>query len=101
MDALEEIQVWYISQCNGDWEHKYGINITTLDNPGWSFQVDLTDTELDGLEFKENSYRVGVDADTSGNNWMECKVANNKFIGYGGPEKLEEIIKIFLNWAKH
>jgi hypothetical protein len=32
---LNELQVWYGAQCNGSWEHTYGIKIETLDNPGW------------------------------------------------------------------
>jgi hypothetical protein len=35
MSCIERIQKWYLEQCNGDWEHSYGIEITTMDNPGW------------------------------------------------------------------
>lgn len=44
MDTLQELQRWYRSQCNGDWEHSYGVKIDTLDNPGWSVTVELADT---------------------------------------------------------
>jgi hypothetical protein len=40
MGLIEQIQGWYAAQCNGDWEHRYGVSIDTLDNPGWS--VTLT-----------------------------------------------------------
>jgi hypothetical protein len=30
---------WYTKQCNGDWEHSYGIRIDTIDNPGWSLTL--------------------------------------------------------------
>jgi hypothetical protein len=53
VDLLNHLQEWYASQCNGDWEHTYGISISTLDNPGWSFKVDLTDTYLFGRTFDE------------------------------------------------
>jgi hypothetical protein len=43
-DALYLLQRWYVAQCNGEWEHSYGIEIGTLDNPGWSLRVDLKDT---------------------------------------------------------
>ncbi|MCP5347672.1 MAG: immunity 53 family protein [Gammaproteobacteria bacterium] len=100
MSILQELQEWYLSQCNEDWEHTYGVSIGTLDNPGWSLEVELTDTGLEDLEFKEQSCGVGEDAESSGNDWMICKVKENIFIGYGGPRKLEEIIAVFLNWAK-
>lgn len=46
MNVLQEIQSWYISNCNGDWEHSFGVSIDTLDNPGWSVRIDLADTGL-------------------------------------------------------
>ena len=33
--VFQRLQKWYKSQCNGDWEHSFGIKIETLDNPGW------------------------------------------------------------------
>ena len=41
MHQIEQLQAWYAAQCNGKWEHTYGIAIGTLDNPGWSLSVDL------------------------------------------------------------
>lgn len=35
-NIFEWLQKWYKSQCDGDWEHEYGIKIETVDNPGWS-----------------------------------------------------------------
>jgi Immunity protein 53 len=100
MNSLHELQDWYLSQCNGDWEHTYGVSIGTLDNPGWSLEVELTDTNLEGLEFKERSYGIGKDTEPNGQDWMVCKVKDRKFVSYGGPRKLEEIISVFLAWAK-
>lgn len=100
MSALAALQEWYVSQCNGNWEHAYGISVGTLDNPGWSLTVELTDTYLEAVKFVEHSYGVGTDGDAIGNEWMTCKVENQKFVGYGGPMKLEELINVFLSWAK-
>jgi hypothetical protein len=99
MSVLAELQEWYLAQCNEDWEHTYGVSIGTLDNPGWSFTVELTGTDLETVNFVERSYGVGVDGHASGNEWLICKVENRKFIGYGGPRKLEEMMTIFLSWA--
>ncbi|UCH44768.1 MAG: hypothetical protein JSV11_10785 [Nitrospiraceae bacterium] len=42
MNNFDRLNRWYINQCNGDWEHQYGIVIETLDNPGWRVKIDLT-----------------------------------------------------------
>lgn len=48
MDMTEWLIDWYRSECNGDWEHAYGIQIDTIDNPGWSLKIDLLETSLEG-----------------------------------------------------
>jgi len=100
MSELRDLQAWYLSQCNEDWEHTYGVEIGTLDNPGWSIKIDLYDTCLDGVEYSNHSYGVGPEADPEGNDWVITKVENGQFVGYGGPEKLSELISLFLGWAK-
>ena len=47
MSTLARLEAWYLRQCNGDWEHLYGVTIETLDNPGWSVTIDLTGTKLE------------------------------------------------------
>lgn len=100
MNAIAELQEWYLSQCNGVWEHAHGVEISTLDNPGWCFIIDLSDTSLSGEEFGEYSYGVTNEVESIGDNWLICKVEDSKFVGYGGPQKLEEIINVFLSWVK-
>ena len=100
MSAVEELQSWYLSQCNEDWEHTHGVEIGTLDNPGWSLSVELTDTEMEGKLYPEFSYGIGNDADKSGHDWLITKLEEGKLIGYGGPLNLEELIEIFLEWVK-
>ena len=100
MDALTRLQRWYHSQCDGDWEHSWGVTISTLDNPGWSIDIDLHETTLDGKLFQERGYGVGKDVQTNGNEWLVCKVEQNVFKGHGGPFKLQEMIEVFLDWAE-
>ena len=38
---LEWLEQWYVSHCDGNWEHQYGVRVDTLDNPGWSVQIDV------------------------------------------------------------
>jgi len=93
-DLLERLQKWYLSQCNGDWEHTYGITISTIDNPGWLLEIDLDDTELASKAFDEiNVQRVNTD------DWVRCTIDGKKFRGSGGPENLGEVIAEFLRWA--
>ena len=48
---LDWLQRWYGSQCDGDWEHEWGVAIATLDNPGWSVKIDLEETDLADREY--------------------------------------------------
>ena len=46
MDLIKWIEEWYLSNCNNDWEHCYGVKIDNIDNPGWTINIDLIDTPL-------------------------------------------------------
>jgi len=93
-DELSELQAWYRAQCNGDWEHSYGVTIGTLDNPGWSVTIDLAETPLAdrGFTTVEN---LNHEVD-----WMRCEVKDQKWLGNGGPNMLRPILRTFLTWAK-
>jgi len=93
MDTLQELQRWYHSQCDGDWEHGYGIEIGTLDNPGWRVVIHLEDTELSDQPFAEVQ-RSGHETD-----WIYCCVRDGKWEGFSGPFLLEEVLRTFLTWA--
>ncbi|WP_346890569.1 immunity 53 family protein [Clostridium sp. UBA3887] len=93
MDMIAWLSEWYKSNCDGDWEHYYGIKIDTLDNPGWKVDIDLVDTYLEDVEF--NKVQIYIDD----LNWIHCSVADGVFKGGGSIDKLEEILKIFRVWA--
>lgn len=99
MSTVESLQSWYLAQCDGEWEHTFGVTIGTLDNPGWSLEIDLVGTKLQSVNFNPMSYGVGANSEPSGRDWMVCRVESNKFLGHGGPRKLEEMINVFLSWA--
>ena len=92
---IQELQKWYRSQCDGEWEHQQGINIETLDNPGWSVRIDLAGTALAGKKF------ATVKRLEDKRNWLHCEIVGGKFEGHGGELMLEEIIRTFLSWATH
>ena len=100
MNTIQQLQNWYKAECNGDWEHQYGVKVETLDNPGWSVTIDLENTHLEDKPFEEVSYGTGKESDPDDNNWVLCKVVDKSFQGVGGPDKLEEIIHCFLEWNK-
>jgi hypothetical protein len=91
MGLIEQIQAWYAAQCNGDWEHQYGVSIETIDNPGWSVTVDLFGTNLEALRFQ--TYRD----DKGEGDWILCEVSGGKFVGAGDPGKLQTILEIFVS----
>lgn len=51
---IQWLQNWYSSNCDGDWEHDYGITIETIDNPGWNIKIDVVavDVTLANKEWK-------------------------------------------------
>ena len=93
--ALDKLTSWYRAQCNGDWEHSYGITIQTLDNPGWLVTIDLTGTDLEKRSFVP---LLRGDHETD-HDWIHCKVESGKFTGAGGAGKLAEIIEVFMDWT--
>lgn len=89
--ALSRLQQWYLSQCNEDWEHSFGVKIDTLDNPGWQVTIDLRETEWEELDVARKIL------ERSERDWVQTEVTDQKFIGCGGPVNLEELIELFLS----
>jgi hypothetical protein len=89
MEILEWLQDWYSNQCDGEWEHSYGIRIDTLDNPGWEVTIDLIKTKIEG---KEIPYQL---IDKGENDWYGLSIKNNQFVGIGDPSKLIIILARF------
>ena len=92
-DILHRLELWYLARCDDDWEHQYGVRIDTLDNPGWTVEIDLLGTPLAKVNFSS------VNVERSEHDWVQCSVEDGKFKGAGGPENLGEILRIFLDWA--
>jgi len=93
-DNLLWLLKWYDRQCDGNWEHQFGIKIETLDNPGWSIQVSIQETELQGKEFQDNNI------ERTENNWIFSKVRNGFFECNCGPFNLPEALQVFRDWAE-
>lgn len=100
-DDLGWLTRWYASQCDGDWEHAYGVEIGTLDNPGWTLTIDLVGTALESAAFETVSCNTEA---TSGGDpsqrWHHCRVEDGRFQGSGGVADLPTIIGVFRAWAE-
>ncbi|RJG26729.1 immunity 53 family protein [Paenibacillus thiaminolyticus] len=93
METLKWLQNWYYQNCNGDWEHSYGVKIDTVDNPGWSVEINLADTYL------ENEHFDSIEDERDDHDWCYCIVRDGVFHGAGGAMNLEEILNCFRQWA--
>ena len=49
MNVLTDLQEWFASNCDGDWEHDFGIRIETMSDPGWMVTIDLEETNLEEM----------------------------------------------------
>jgi hypothetical protein len=90
---LTWLQDWYANQCDGDWEHDYGVRIETLDNPGWLVSINLIGTDMEDRQF------VRLEREHSAVDWVHCWVNDNIFEGAGGAHNLDAILRIFRDWT--
>jgi hypothetical protein len=86
---IEWLQKWYLEQCDGEWEHEYGITIQTTDNPGWSVTIDLSFTALENLEMPYTFNEISIDE------WVGYSVTKKQFVGGGDPRRLNDILAKF------
>lgn len=89
MNVIHWLTSWYKENCNGDWEHSYGIKIETVDNPGWYVCVDLAETDVAGKQLLQKKVVI------SDEDWFEISSNGVYFKGYGDANKLEQLIKEF------
>ncbi len=69
--AISRLHSWYANQCDGDWEHEFGVRIDTLDNPGWIVSIDVKGTSVEAKVFPP----VAVPADSNPS-------SSSEWIGY-------------------
>jgi len=85
-DPLALLQRWYLSRCDGEWEHRRGITIESLDNPGWRMTIDL------GAAIERDWTAV----DRTELDWLHWRVTEGRFEAGCGPLNLPEAIRAFL-----
>ncbi|MFJ7423428.1 immunity 53 family protein [Streptomyces uncialis] len=90
---LDWLQSWYAQQCDGDWEHTWGVRIGTLDNPGWTVEIDLEDTDLEEREYSRQ------DIDRGTHDWVRTWTSGKTFYAACGPGNITETLTLFRTWA--
>ena len=93
--TLEWLMDWYAAHCDGDWEHGFGPQIDTVDNPGWRLKIPLEGTECDGRQLARHQHHFDHDTD-----WWTCWTEDNEFHGAGGPHQLKALIEAFREWTE-
>ena len=88
-NILDWLCNWFARQCDGDWEHMYGIKIETTDNPGWSIEIDLRDTNLEDLDIPWKLIEY------SDANWYGIAVKDRMFTAAGDLTKLTFLLEKF------
>ena len=86
---IDWLENWYSENCDGNWEHDFGIKINTLDNPGWEVIIDLTDTEKILPDEEWKMFEI------NSNDWYGYEIKNNTFNAAGDPKKLNLLLNIF------
>lgn len=89
MDALTWLQQWYGSQCDGEWEFRQGIKLLSVSNPGWSVEIDVSDTVLEHVSIAPRGQERTPD------DWYGFVLQDGLFVGSGDPSKLEFLIYAF------
>jgi Immunity protein 53 len=103
-ELITWLQNWYAAQCDGDWEHSYGVEIATLDNPGWYVVISLVGTPLEGATFQPVD-----ESNRSEDDWIDCRLVEEHphrdgfrgpyLWGAGGPHNLSKILHVFREWV--
>jgi hypothetical protein len=100
MSTLTRLQNWYHRQCDGRWEHSWGVRIESLDNPGWLVKINIVGTALHQCSFPKISEGVDSEGWAEGSRWLHCYIEGDTWHGAGDETKLEDILDAFLGWAE-
>ncbi|EFL05930.1 predicted protein [Streptomyces sp. AA4] len=92
-ESFQFLLDWYAEQCDEEWEHAFGVELSTLDNPGWSLEIDLADTDLAGRLMEL------YDFEGDAGRWAQCRSDGTKFRGACDPSSFELVLKQFENFV--
>lgn len=86
---LKWLEKWYLSNCNGDWEHCFGLIINYTSNQEWYVSIDLDETDAEDLVLEKHEIHNSED------DWMIYQIKNRCFQGAGDSTKIRQILSIF------
>jgi len=89
MEILDWIQNWFKDNCDGNWEKDEVIQITTLDNPGWEVEIDISNTSIANIKINR------ILNESSPQDWYGVKIENQKFNASGDSGKLKFLLGLF------
>jgi hypothetical protein len=75
-----------------DWEHGFGVSISTIDNPGWSVTIGLHETP------KQHATLERIRIDRTHGDWIHYWAQKEEFQMRCGPLNLSEALEIFSQW---
>ncbi len=88
------LMYWFWSQCNGDWEHEYGIVLDTTSEGKWKLDISISNSILDGVEFISNDFIANA------GNEVECKFDNQSLVVYADTQNIIRVLQSFRAWAE-
>ncbi|MCB5170354.1 immunity 53 family protein [Streptomyces bambusae] len=94
MSGLRYVPGWYAAQCDGEWEHEFGVRVVTTDNPGWHVRIDVAETELEGVVLPRER------RDLPGGGWTIAWSDGRVFEAACGPDSLGALDALFEELAE-
>ena len=92
MSIVNWLEDWYDSNCDGDWEHTFGAEIGTLDNPGWRLRLNVSETMYENVAF------VDIIINRTDSDWVHCRKIDGNIDCAGGSKNLGEMLEIVKKW---
>lgn len=102
-ESLQWLMAWYLRQCDGEWEHSYGVKLETLDNPGWRLRIALRETPLHGRPFtriEHGEIAAHLEEWQEVGSWWVVEVNDDMFEANCGPLDLHAVIALFRKWVE-
>ena len=94
LEILDRFQNWFFSQCDGSWEHDEGVDISTLDNPGWAVTINISRYDISDIGQERREFERG------GGDWIHWWIDERpqklSFEARCGATNLKEVLAIFL-----
>ncbi|WP_367435144.1 immunity 53 family protein [Streptomyces celluloflavus] len=91
--VLDWLQNWYASHCDGDWEHEGDVAIETLDNPGWTVEINLEEMDLANRVYPRQQVTRGE------HDWVTAWTSEKTFHVACGPGNLTDALTLVRAWA--